>query len=608
MNKKKFITGWFGEDNENIFYKSNDHPSSGLSEFIQNFIENIKKLTLKEDIEIHLNSQFSLSKKRKYLILLEHKYIRPQNYFIFPRRYRKVFGWDLNLRKYANFIYLKYPHSLGKCNKNLNRKLRYTMISSNRNILCGVDKFSLYNKRQNVIDFCEEYNNLDFYLYGKDWENRNIKSGFFDFFLQILSKKSLLSLKRKKRLKNYKGIAKNKSRILQNSKFNFCFENIVGYKGYISEKIWDSIANGAIPVYWPSWEIPEDYIPKEYYVNASNFRNMNELFKYLESISEEEIISWSNKLIDFSKIKKEDLSIEKYSGEIIKNIIKDLEEINIISIPWKLKSKIFSIIDFFNLSQILYYFQKFITRNSLKKSISFNPLWDFHKNNLIKYKKNGSIIEFGAGKSLGQNLYLSNIVKKQYLFDIKNMLDFDLVQKSQIFLAKEKGQIFNYKINNINDLMKYNIYYKAPADVSKTNYKNDSIDACISTDTLEHIPVNNLKQILIEIKRILKKGGLVSMIIDYSDHYSHTDKNIHPLNFLRFNENIWNKKYNHKCHFQNRLRHSDYKKLLIDIGFNITYEKIIKKADSMPAQIFKENNKTYNDNMALSGYFLAIKN
>ena len=98
------------------------------------------------------------------------------------------------------------------------------------------------------------------------------------------------------------------------------------------------------------------------------------------------------------------------------------------------------------------------------------------------------------------------------------------------------------------------------------------------------------------------------MIIDYSDHYSHTDKNIHPLNFLKFKENEWNKKYNHQCHFQNRLRHSDYKMLLIDIGFNITFEKIIKKADSMPSSIILDNKKIDDDNIALSGYFLAIKN
>ena len=53
-------------------------------------------------------------------------------------------------------------------------------------------------------------------------------------------------------LANYKGLAKNKVELLRETEFNFCFENIDGYHGYVSEKIWDALAAGCIPVYWPS--------------------------------------------------------------------------------------------------------------------------------------------------------------------------------------------------------------------------------------------------------------------------------------------------------------------------------------------------------------------
>lgn len=607
MYKKNFLAGWFGEENEKSFYKENIHTKSGYSNFLQNLIEEINKINFNQNIDIHFNSQFSFSRNPKYLVLLEHEFIRPQNFFIFARRYRKIFGWDLKLKKFPNFVYLKYPHFWADCEKNLKRDLRYSMICTNKNILIGNKKFSLYTKRQKVINYCEENYNLDFYLYGGGWNDRDIKKGIVERMLQIISKKGLISLNRKNKLKNYKGIAKNKVRILKRSKFNFCFENISEYKGYVSEKIWDSISNGAIPIYWPSWNIPDNYLPKKFYIDASKFKSMQELFQYLESIPEEKIISWSNQLIDFAKNKKDEISIERYSRKIIKYIQQDLAKQNKFYIPWKLKSKVFSIIDQFNLSSISDFFQKYFLRYYYKKSLKFNPLWDFHKNNLLKYKKNGSIIEFGGGKSLGQNLYLSNFVKKQYILDIKNLIDFNLVKSSQLFLKREKGQIFNSQINNINELKKYRIFYKAPADISKTDYKNDSLDACISTDTMEHISLKNLKKILLEIKRILRKDGLVSMVIDYSDHYSHTDKNIHPLNFLKFSEKEWNKKYNHKCHFQNRLRHSDYRKLFNEIGFDISYEKIIDKADSLPSSVSIDNKKNEDDNLALRGYFLAIK-
>ena len=115
-------------------------------------------------------------------------------------------------------------------------------------------------------------------------------------------------------------------------------------------------------------------------------------------------------------------------------------------IPWKLKSKIFAFIDFFRLSHLLYFIQKYITGHSSRKSVRFNPLWELHKNSLIKYKTLNTVFEFGAGKSLVQNLYFTEIINKQILFDIKDMIDLDLVNLSQKFLIQEKKN--KIQINN----------------------------------------------------------------------------------------------------------------------------------------------------------------
>ena len=286
MAKIKFIAGWIGEKNETIFFEKYEHPSNGLNLYLQILIEKIKKNKFNKNIEIHFNSQFSFSKSNKYLILLEHPYIRPQNFFIFPKRYKKIFGYDLKFENYENFVYLKYPHFWSNTKKNIKRDIRYSMICSNRNILTGNPKFSLYNKRQEIIDFCEQSPSIDFNLYGTGWDNIFCKAGLVNKFLHTLDKLGLISLKRKNKLINYKGIIKNKFKLLQNSKFNFCFENISNFRGYVSEKIWDSIAAGSIPIYWPSWDIPNEYLPKNYYIDASKFKNFEKLFEYLESITD----------------------------------------------------------------------------------------------------------------------------------------------------------------------------------------------------------------------------------------------------------------------------------------------------------------------------------
>ena len=97
------------------------------------------------------------------------------------------------------------------------------------------------------------------------------------------------------------------------------------------------------------------------------------------------------------------------------------------------------------------------------------------------------------------------------------MVDFDLVneasrQISNILGLKNKG-----KINNLVDLKKlYKIDYRAPFNLK--DLKNE-YDMCVSTTALEHFKISDLKKYLSDSKDILKTDGLVSSIIDYSDHY-----------------------------------------------------------------------------------------
>ena len=101
---------------------------------------------------------------------------------------------------------------------------------------------------------------------------------------------------------------------------------------------------------------------------------------------------------------------------------------------------------------------------------------------------------------------------------------------------------------------------------------------------------------------MLKKNGFVSSVIDYSDHYSHTDKNISPLNFLKFNKKNW-KKYNNSYLYQNRLRHSDYKILFKNLDFIIEKEHKGTKHNKIPG-ISDEFDQTNDETFLGWGYYL----
>lgn len=122
------------------------------------------------------------------------------------------------------------------------------------------------------------------------------------------------------------------------------------------------------------------------------------------------------------------------------------------------------------------------------------------------------------------------------------------------------------------DLMSfYGIEYRAPSDARAVKMPDGSTDIIATTNTFEHIPPNEIKEILTECHRLCHQRSVIRMDIDYSDHYSHRDKDITPYNFLQFSEKEW-KYLDMQHYYTNRLRHSDYRTLFEQTGFRIIDE------------------------------------
>lgn len=63
---------------------------------------------------------------------------------------------------------------------------------------------------------------------------------------------------------------------------------------------------------------------------------------------------------------------------------------------------------------------------------------------------------------------------------------------------------------------------------------------------------------------------MLSLSIDYSDHYAGFDGSITPYNFLRYADKQW-RLYNSDLHFQNRLRHSQYMQIFNELGLRFLH-------------------------------------
>lgn len=248
-----------------------------------------------------------------------------------------------------------------------------------------------------------------------------------------------------------------------------------------------------------------------------------------------------------------------------------------LNINWRIKSLGLAITSRFAPSvPILSFLQKRITGRSLSyPGDDLLSAWSYNTKNLIDFSCTGTCIEFGAGKHLCENILLSRYTERQEVYDLHKLLDFDLVNGHISWLFSQ-GYIEHAQfVRSLSDLESiYGINYKAPADIASSGLETASIDACISSFTMEHIPLSDLKLILLEIKRVLRPTGICSFVIDYSDHYAYTDSTIGRLNFLRFTEEQW-RRYNHANHYQNRLRHSDYIKLFNSCGFTIVSDDYV---------------------------------
>jgi len=118
----------------------------------------------------------------------------------------------------------------------------------------------------------------------------------------------------------------------------------------------------------------------------------------------------------------------------------------------------------------------------------------------------------------------------------------------------EKGKI-------LSSLHRIGIDYLAPADARMLPFDDDYFDAHVSYTVLEHIPRDVLRDIFVEAKRVVRLAGVIIHEIDYSDHFSHSDKRISAINFLKFNERDFARLAGNKFMYMNRLRDDDFRDL-----------------------------------------------
>jgi hypothetical protein len=299
---------------------------------------------------------------------------------------------------------------------------------------------------------------------------------------------------------------------------------------------------------------------------------------------------------------------------------------------WKLKALFFKItssnslfINFFYFVKRLLYTQREVPNRLFKSRIKHaqNHLEAYIRQEI---KLPESTLEIGTGwyPLVPIYFFLCN-VKFIYTIDINQLLTYNqLIKTLEKFNSEEvelrkfeyldakNFEIINNILNNkknftLQSALAYlNIKYKfenfMDCDISKP------IDLLHSNNTLEHIPKQELNEIIKKSKEIMKSKGIQSHFIDLSDHYSHKNS-ISNLNFLSYSSKEW-KKYNSFIHYQNRLRPQDYIITFIAQSLEVVeiYPKTLPFEEQKKLKVHQEFANYTKDDLYVLNLYLVFKN
>ncbi|WP_413287826.1 glycosyltransferase family 10 domain-containing protein [Bdellovibrio sp. HCB337] len=170
---------------------------------------------------------------------------------------------------------LPYKGVLEKFWNRRERKSRIVVINGHHKPISS--KNELYSKRIEAIAALEKYDIVD--LFGRGWDKWLTRCSLW---LPYLLNRSAL-------LKAYRGACGSKYETLSEYNFCLCFENMK-MSGYITEKIFDCLYAGTIPLYLGAPDI-EKYIPTEAFVDCRKFSNWNEMLNFVRAMTPEQIQS-----------------------------------------------------------------------------------------------------------------------------------------------------------------------------------------------------------------------------------------------------------------------------------------------------------------------------
>ena len=238
---------------------------------------------------------------------LESPLLGPQNFIEYNRKhFDVVVSFETNFADSENYFSYHLPNTLTIISDSLlySERKCAVMLNSNRvegylamrqlgaEGLPGIGRFfngwklpvsklvsttqnELYTWRRMLGKTADKLGGDILEIYGYGWAGQQISwfPGYHNPIYHCANKRKI--------------ITSEKQQLFSNYRFGIATENYFGELGYISEKIFDALMAGTVPVYLGEKNITK-YVPSECFVNASQFGSHQDLLCYLRDCPEYE--------------------------------------------------------------------------------------------------------------------------------------------------------------------------------------------------------------------------------------------------------------------------------------------------------------------------------
>lgn len=283
------------------------------------------------DFELHINVQKvpPASSAPIYVILTECAFLLPENgSSSLLGRYRKRFSWNDDLVAGGQAIKIQLAHRLapGPVDGFGSRSIFCSMIAANKALPMRNDAVDLYRERVHTIRWFERTAPNDFVLYGTGWNLSARMPGRLGGIRHRMERVFLKWMPRHVPFRSWQGAIARKRDALLKSRFTLAYENVQGLRGYITEKIFDAMCSGCVPVYWGASNVT-DFIPADCFIDRRQFASHNELYRHMKGISENEYRRYQEAMRAFlASVRARPFSAETFSETVVNVIVSDLRE------------------------------------------------------------------------------------------------------------------------------------------------------------------------------------------------------------------------------------------------------------------------------------------